>query len=54
MTLFLKILLEILELIIDSKAGIQLNSKFYKIITWYDNEAGYSSKLLDLATHFCK
>ena len=40
--------------IIDSKAGIQLNSKFYKIITWYDNEAGYSSKLLDLATHFCK
>ena len=33
--------------IIDSKAGIQLNSKFYKIITWYDNEAGYSSKLLD-------
>jgi len=40
--------------IIDYKAGIQLNSKFYKIITWYDNEAGYSSKLLDLATHFCK
>ena len=40
--------------IIDSKAGIQLNSKFYKLITWYDNEAGYSSKLIDLATHFCK
>ena len=40
--------------IIDSKAGIELNSKFYKIITWYDNEAGYSSKLLDLSTHFCK
>ena len=40
--------------IIDSKAGLKLNSKFYKIITWYDNEAGYSSKLLDLATHFCK
>jgi len=40
--------------IIDSKAGIQLNSKFYKIITWYDNEAGYSSKLLDLAQEFCK
>ena len=40
--------------IIDSKAGIQLNSKFYKIITWYDNEAGYSSKLLDLAKEFCK
>ena len=40
--------------IIDSKAGIELNSKFNKIITWYDNEAGYSSKLLDLSTHFCK
>ena len=40
--------------IIDSKAGIELNSKFYKIITWYDNEAGYSSKLLDLSTHFYK
>ena len=40
--------------IIDSKAGIQLNSKFYKLITWYDNEAGYSSKLIDLAAHFCK
>ena len=40
--------------IIDSKAGIQLNSKFYKLITWYDNEAGYSSKLIDLAAYFCK
>lgn len=40
--------------IIDSKAGIELNSKFYKLITWYDNEAGYSSKLLDLAVEFCK
>ena len=39
--------------IVDAKAGIQLNSKFYKIISWYDNEAGYSSKLLDLAKHFC-
>ena len=38
--------------IIDAKAGIQLNSKFYKIISWYDNEAGYSNKLLDLAKHF--
>ena len=37
--------------IVDSKAGIQLNSKFYKIICWYDNEAGYSNKLIDLAIH---
>jgi glyceraldehyde 3-phosphate dehydrogenase len=39
--------------IVDAKAGIQLNSKFYKIISWYDNEAGYSNKLIDLAIHFC-
>ena len=39
--------------IVDAKAGIQLNSKFYKIISWYDNEAGYSNKLIDLAVYFC-
>ena len=38
--------------IVDAKAGIQLNSKFYKIICWYDNEAGYSHKLIDLASYF--
>ena len=37
--------------IFDANAGMELNSNFYKIISWYDNEFGYSSKLLDLAKH---
>ena len=37
--------------IVDANAGIQLNDTFFKIISWYDNEAGYSNKLIDLATH---
>ena len=40
--------------IIDAKAGIGLNSSFFKIISWYDNEYGYSSKLIDLAVHISK
>ena len=35
--------------IVDANAGIQLNDTFFKIISWYDNEAGYSNKLIDLA-----
>ena len=37
--------------IVDYNAGIELNSSFFKIVTWYDNEAGYSNKLIDLALH---
>jgi glyceraldehyde 3-phosphate dehydrogenase len=40
--------------IIDAKAGIGLNSTFFKIISWYDNEYGYSSKLIDLAVHIAQ
>ncbi len=40
--------------IFDSTAGIQLNDKFFKIISWYDNEFGYSNKLIDLAKHINK
>jgi glyceraldehyde 3-phosphate dehydrogenase len=37
--------------IFDAGAGMELNENFYKIISWYDNECGYSNKLLDLAKH---
>jgi len=37
--------------IFDASAGMQLNSGFFKIISWYDNECGYSNKLIDLAKH---
>ena len=34
--------------IFDSEAGIMLNSKFVKLVSWYDNEWGYSSKVVEL------
>ena len=37
--------------IFDANAGMELNPKFFKIISWYDNECGYSNKLLDLSKH---
>ena len=40
--------------IFDASAGMELNSNFFKIISWYDNEYGYSSKLIDLADHIHK
>jgi glyceraldehyde 3-phosphate dehydrogenase len=40
--------------IFDSKAGIMLNPQFVKIVAWYDNEWGYSNRILDLLNHMSK
>lgn len=37
--------------IFDAKAGISLTDNFVKVVSWYDNEWGYSNKLVDLICH---
>lgn len=37
--------------IFDSKAGIGLTKNFHKVVSWYDNEWGYSNRLVDLAIY---
>lgn len=40
--------------IFDAKAGIALTDNFVKLVTWYDNEIGYSNKVLELVKHISK
>jgi glyceraldehyde 3-phosphate dehydrogenase len=40
--------------IFDATAGIALTDTFVKLVSWYDNEIGYSNKVLDLVTHISK
>ena len=37
--------------IFDAKAGIQLSGTFVKLVSWYDNEFGYSNRVIDLINH---
>jgi len=37
--------------VFDAKAGIALTDRFVKVVSWYDNEIGYSNKVLDLAAY---
>jgi glyceraldehyde 3-phosphate dehydrogenase len=40
--------------VFDAKAGIALNSNFVKLVAWYDNEWGYSNKVLDLIMYMAR
>ncbi|QJC33184.1 type I glyceraldehyde-3-phosphate dehydrogenase [Enterobacteriaceae endosymbiont of Donacia clavipes] len=44
----------LLTSIFDKKASIAINNNFFKLISWYDNETGYSAKILDLILHIFK
>jgi glyceraldehyde 3-phosphate dehydrogenase len=40
--------------IFDAGSGLELNSKFFKLISWYDNEWGYSNRVVDLVKYISK
>ncbi|WP_026879463.1 type I glyceraldehyde-3-phosphate dehydrogenase [Ignatzschineria larvae DSM 13226] len=45
---------EVCTSVFDAKAGIALTDTFVKVVAWYDNEIGYSNKVLDLVAHISK
>ena len=47
-------LMTFLTSIFDAKAGIALTDSFVKVVSWYDNEMGYSNKVLELIEHMYK
>ncbi|NJM94796.1 MAG: type I glyceraldehyde-3-phosphate dehydrogenase, partial [Cytophagales bacterium] len=40
--------------IFDAEAGIQLSPRFVKLVSWYDNEWGYSNKVVDLIAYMAR
>ena len=40
--------------IVDEKAGVNLGNDMFKVVSWYDNETGYSNRMLDLAKYISK
>ena len=40
--------------IFDAGAGMELNANFFKVVSWYDNEWGYSNRVVDLALHMAR
>lgn len=40
--------------IFDAKAGMELNANFFKILSWYDNEWGYSNRVMDLMLYMAQ
>lgn len=45
---------EVRTSVFDAKAGIALNDNFVKLVAWYDNEWGYSNKVVDLICHMAE